>query len=287
MGGPPDVAVGVVVLVVELTHGWTAANLAAGAGWALAAVVIGYVALLMQRRTLLIRELREAQCEIARLAAADAVAEERLRFARDLHDLLGHSPSVIVLKTELAGRLFEGGAGEQARAEVGDAEQIARRSLAEVREAVSGYRRQSLGAEFEQARGALEAAGVQVSIHKTVSGLPADVDDLLGWVVREAATNIVRHSAAHHAEIELTLVDRTARLEVRDDGVGVAKDSDVLPSSGSGLLGLRERVQDVGGSLLVESRSRGGFALSVTVPLGANVATSSLTSTPHTKEVPL
>jgi hypothetical protein len=73
-----DVAVGVVVLVVELTHGWTAANLAAGAGWALAAVVIGYVALLMKRRTVLIRELREAQCEIARLAAADAVAEERL-----------------------------------------------------------------------------------------------------------------------------------------------------------------------------------------------------------------
>jgi two-component system sensor histidine kinase DesK len=246
-------------------------------------VVIGYVALLLRRRAQLIRELREAQGEVARLAAADAVAEERLRFARDLHDLLGHSLSVIVLKTELAGRLFDSGAGPQARAEVGDAEEIARRSLAEVREAVSGYRRQSLGTEFEQARAALEAAGVQVSVVKMVSGLPADIDDLLGWVVREAATNVVRHSNARHAEIDLTMVDRAVRLEVADDGVGIPE-ADAAASDGSGLLGLRERVADMGGSFEAGGRSGGGFALRVTVPLGASAETANVALAADAKE---
>jgi two-component system sensor histidine kinase DesK len=282
-GARADAAVGVVVMVVELARGLTLSNLASGLSWALAAVVIGYVALLLRKRAELIGELREAQGEVARLAAADAVAEERLRFARDLHDLLGHSLSVIVLKTELAGRLFDSGAGPQARAEVGDAEEIARRSLAEVREAVSGYRRQSLGTEFEQARAALEAAGVQVSVVKMVSGLPADIDDLLGWVVREAATNVVRHSNARHAEIDLTMVDRAVRLEVADDGVGIPE-ADAAASDGSGLLGLRERVADMGGSFEAGGRSGGGFALRVTVPLGASAETANVALAADAKE---
>ncbi len=125
----------------------------------------GYIALLLRRRGLLIAELRSSRDEVARLAAADAVADERLRFARDLHDLLGHSLSVIVLKAELARRLLDHEqVRSQARDEVDDVEQIARRALEEVREAVTGYRARSLPAEIERTRVALEAAGVEVHV---------------------------------------------------------------------------------------------------------------------------
>jgi two-component system sensor histidine kinase DesK len=275
--------VAALAVAASLSRSWNGATIDTAASWGLSIIFAGYITLLLHRRDVLIGELRVTQGEVARLAAADAVAEERLRFARDLHDLLGHSLSVIVLKTELAGRLFDSGAGPQARAEVGDAEEIARRSLAEVREAVSGYRRQSLGTEFEQARAALEAAGVQVSVVKMVSGLPADIDDLLGWVVREAATNVVRHSNARHAEIDLTMVDRAVRLEVADDGVGIPE-ADAAASDGSGLLGLRERVADMGGSFEAGGRSGGGFALRVTVPLGASAETANVALAADAKE---
>ena len=131
--------VAALAVAASLSRSWNGATIDTAASWGLSIIFAGYITLLLHRRDVLIGELRVTQGEVARLAAADAVAEERLRFARDLHDLLGHSLSVIVLKTELAGRLFDSGAGPQARAEVGDAEEIARRSLAEVRECINRH----------------------------------------------------------------------------------------------------------------------------------------------------
>jgi two-component system sensor histidine kinase DesK len=257
-------AVAGAVAATELVRGWSATSAATIASWTLSIALTGFVSLLLRRRMMLIDELRAAQGEIARLAAADAVIEERLRFARDLHDLLGHSLSVIVLKAELARRLLDRGDDrDRVQAEIADLEQIARRALDEVREAVTGYRARSLAAELQHAHAALEAAGVAVHTRVTAPALPPDIDDLLAWVVREASTNIVRHSRARRADIELTVVDGSARLEIRNDGV--------VPGAappGSGLVGLRERVALAGGQLTPASDAAGGFCVSAVVPLG-------------------
>ena len=134
-------------------------------------------------------ELVEARDELAR----NAVAQERLRFARDLHDLLGHSLSLIALKSELAGRLAEIDPA-RARAEMADVEAAARRALAEVRDAVSGYRQVSLAQALAEARSALSAAGITLRSPAPKEPLPGAVDAVLGWVVREATTNVLRHS---------------------------------------------------------------------------------------------
>jgi two-component system sensor histidine kinase DesK len=233
-------------------------------------LMAGFVALLLRRGRLLITELRAAQGEVARLAAADAVSEERLRFARDLHDLLGHSLSVIALKTELARRLIDRDAATaQVRAEISDAEQITRRALEEVRQAVSGYRAQSVTDELQQAEAALRAAGIEARFRVHASRLPSDLEQLFAWVVREAATNIVRHSRAVHAEFELSEDDDALRLEVRDDGIGLATKTLEEGATGSGLRGLRERLLTAGGSLTTGTRPEGGCRLLAVVPLHA------------------
>jgi two-component system sensor histidine kinase DesK len=255
-----------IAVSVELGNG---GSLSSAASWALGIGMSGFLSLLMRRRALLIQELRAAQGEVARLAAADAVIEERLRFARDLHDLLGHSLSVIALKAELAGRrLARDGERDQAQAEVHDIEQIARRALDEVREAVSGYRARSLATELERARAVLEAAGVAVTAHTAESALPRDVDDLLAWVMREAATNIVRHSQARHAEIALGEAAGAVRLEVCNDGVVPAAGAGTTGGevTGSGLRGLRERVAEAGGQLTAAPEAGGRFRITAVVP---------------------
>ncbi len=275
-----------------------AASVATAAAWTLSTIMAGYISLLLHRRSALIGELRASQGEVARLAAADAVAEERLRFARDLHDLLGHSLSVIVLKAELARRRLERGEHDEARDEVDDLEQVARRSLEEVREAVTGYRVRSLATEIGDAREVLDAAGVEATV--AVAGdtlLPPDIDQLLAWVVREATTNIVRHSRARHARIAITQAGAEVRLEVSDDGVGEASQSAAQgrgPSDGaggapfragndaadgqardrsadrprgSGLSGLAERLAQAGGRLEAGPSAGGGFRVVAVVPL--------------------
>ncbi len=273
------VAVAATVVAVELVLGWSVAGAATAASWALSTLMAGFVALLLRRRALLIRELSVAQGEVARLAAIDAVTEERLRFARDLHDLLGHSLSVIALKAELARRLLERQASAtQVQAEVTDIEQIARRALEEVREAVSGYRAHSLAAELDRARAALGVAGIAAQIAVSETPLPSFLDDLVAWVVREATTNIVRHSSAHHAEIEVSIDRGEARVEVRDDGVGANLETVASPAagghvnSGSGLVGLRERLAEAGGSLTAGGAAGGGFEVVAVVPLAAPAA---------------
>jgi two-component system sensor histidine kinase DesK len=260
----------VCAVVVNIAAQRNATTVITGASWALSIVMAGSIALLLRRRGILVEELRGTRDEVARLAAADAVADERLRFARDLHDLLGHSLSVIVLKAELAGRLLEReGASGAALAEVADVEDIARRALEEVREAVTGYRARSLRAELERTRDALGAAGVEVRVEMLDEPLPPDLEALLARVLREATTNIVRHSRATHAAVRLTHAGGDVRLEVSDDGVGPGPAD---AGAGHGLSGLAEAVADAGGRFEAGPGRPAGFRLVVELPCGREPA---------------
>jgi two-component system sensor histidine kinase DesK len=219
-------------------------------------VTLGVLFMSVRNTRILVVELRKAQEEVARLAAG----EERLRIARDLHDLLGHTLSLIVLKSELAGRLAEQGSAKAAD-EIRDVESVARGALQEVREAVSGYRRRGLPEELDHARTALEAAGVRATIVTTGTPLPDDLDGLFGWAVREGITNVVRHSAATRCEITVTFEHGEATLEIVDNG----RDQGAY-APGSGLLGLIERVEAAGGSLQAGRQPGGGFRLRALVP---------------------
>lgn len=202
------------------------------------------------------QQLSQAREQIARLA----VGEERLRFARDLHDLLGHSLSVIALKSELAGRLIQRAPG-LASHEVSDIEKVARDALHEVREAVAGYRQPSLNAELAGAREALTAAGIECRVDERHSGLPPAVESVLAWTVREGATNVIRHSQARRCSIRVSQEHDSATVDIVDDGRGGT------PQPGSGLRGLGERVTERGGTLTAEPLPYEGFRLRVTLPL--------------------
>ncbi|CCG02518.1 sensor histidine kinase [Blastococcus saxobsidens] len=212
-------------------------------------------------------ELVEARDELAR----NAVAEERLRFARDLHDLLGHSLSLIALKSELAGRLAERDPA-RARQEMADVESTARRALAEVRDAVSGYRQVSLAQALAEARSALSAAGISLKAPAPGRSLPGPVDAVLGWVVREATTNVLRHSDARTVAVTLRTGDDGVELSVVDDGRG----GDA--PAGAGLCGLAERVATLGGRLVHGPADGRGFRLTAAIPLSTPVAAGQVTT---------
>jgi two-component system sensor histidine kinase DesK len=189
------------------------------------------------------QELRRARAEIARLAVAD----ERLRIARDLHDLLGHSLSLIALKSELAGRLLPDH-NERATAEIRDIERVARTSLQDVREAVAGYRTRTFADEIAAARHILDAAGISLHEQIAVGDMPPDIEQMLGWLVRESVTNVIRHANASNVSISIVEQRRTIVAEIEDDGVGTPERD--LHQSGSGLAGLRERTGVLGGTLV-------------------------------------
>jgi two-component system sensor histidine kinase DesK len=218
------------------------------------------------RRLDLVNQLRETRAELARMAVAD----ERLRIARDLHDLLGHSLSLITLKAELAGRLLDADR-ERAAQEIADLENVARRSLGEVRAAVTSYRQPSLAAELAAARHMLAAAGMDCQVHAPESiELPPAADALLAWTVREGTTNVVRHSGARTVTITVTVTADEASTEITDDGVGPAWDADPRPGDhrgGSGLFGLTERADQAGAEIGTGEGPGGkGFRLQVRVP---------------------
>ena len=237
----------------------------------------GLLAYAAERRNVLMFNLNQARAELARTA----VAEERLRISRDLHDLLGHSLSLIALKSELAGRMIESDPQRAAR-EIAELEAVARRSLAEVRQAVTGYRQPSLAAELAAARRMLASAGIDCRVDAPGSyDLPPEVDALLAWTVREGSTNIVRHSSARHAGITVAVTGASASAELTDDGAGPAarrgtfaggqagQPGAVAGPAGSGLAGLAERAARLGGTLQAGAGARGGFRVRVTVPLTA------------------
>lgn len=242
-------------------------GLVTGTGWltigrfALPMVALCLLMAALARHIATIAELRTAREEIARLA----VAEERLRFARDLHDLLGHSLSLIALKSALAGRLLPPAPEtERAAKEVRDIEVVAREALREVREAVAGYRRPTLDEELAGAREMLEAAGIDCRVENEADALPNTAEAVLAWVVREGATNVLRHSRADRCEIRLTRGSEEVHAEVSDNGRGSSLQETV---KGSGLSGLAERVATSGGDLEAGSLPTGGFRLRVSLPL--------------------
>jgi len=206
-------------------------------------------------------ELAAMREEVATLAAE----RERMRIARDLHDLLGHSLTTVTVKAALAARLFDQDPA-RARQEITEVEVLARESLADVRAAVAGYREVRLATELATAREVLEAAGIDAQLPGAVEGMSAEVGGLFGWVVREGVTNVVRHSKAKSVRITL---DATG-IEIVDDGSGCARKAGEVATThaGNGLAGLAERADALGGRLLAGpvDGSTTGFRLRVEVP---------------------
>ncbi len=209
-------------------------------------------------------KLRQAQEENVALAAV----AERERIARDLHDVLGHTLSVIVLKAELAGRLM-GRDDARAAREIADVERTARTALAEVREAIGGYRAKGIAAELDQARLTLDAAGVTLRCDSPPPAtLPAREETVLSLAVREAVTNIVRHAEATECRMRFaTTPDGFCSLSVEDNGVAAGAGK---PREGNGLRGMRERVQELGGRFRIEAE--GGTRLTIELPAPALMA---------------
>ncbi|AXL88345.1 two-component sensor histidine kinase [Streptomyces sp. CB09001] len=239
--------------VAGVKDGWTGLNIAYGTF--LSTMVTAAILSLSDA----VRQLRAAREELA----TRAVAEERLRFSRDLHDLLGHTLSVIVVKSEAARRLAPRDL-DAALTQITDIESVGRQALTEVREAVTGYREGSLGTELDRARSALSAADVAPVVRRSGPPLPPQAEALLGWVVREAVTNVVRHSGASRCEIAVAGSADRVRLTVTDNGTGAAPSTQ---GPGTGLTGLRERLATAGGSLTAGVDPRGGFSVTAELPV--------------------
>ncbi|MDJ0463502.1 histidine kinase [Streptomyces sp. H27-C3] len=248
-------------------------------GCAVAVLIMALVALLAARPTAwflsLIWELDRARGAQARLA----VAEERLRFGRDMHDVMGRNLAVIALKSELAVQLARRGKPE-AVDQMAEVQRIAQEAQREIRDVVRGYREADLRAELEGARGVLRAAGIdcRVSGDEGTQHLPPAVQSALGWVVREAATNVLRHGDANICVISLAATDEVATLVVENDGVAVVAEAEGAGGSGSaggagasrgaGLAGLGERLAALDGTLNAGVRDGDRFRLTAEVPLG-------------------
>ncbi len=230
-------------------------------------VVVSFMTMNWARSIVVGRKLHEAQGEIARLAAAD----ERLRIARDLHDLLGQKLSFIALKSELARHLVAS-APDRAEAEIAEVESTVRSTLQEVREAVSGYRKPDLSRELRAAAEILSAAGIRIEDRcsaRLVRSLSAAANEAMAWAVREGVTNVIRHSRASTCIIELSEKDGLVTMAIADDGGGDVAAAAGLPGKGNGLRGLRERFSALGGECSAQGRTQGGFALTATVPAGS------------------
>jgi len=237
-------------------------------------VVTGITTISLVRAFVASRELTMAREEIARLA----VMNERLRIARDLHDLLGHNLSLIALKSELARRLIAV-SPERAAIEIGDVETVARTTLQEVREAVGLYRQPTLPSELHGAQEMLTAAGIAYQYEGTLSAiddLPATIEGALGWTIREGVTNVIRHSRAQHCLIQLMrdpqmvaveIVNDSAPLLDRETGTWQGIAGIKISNGGHGLHGLTERITALGGRCESGARADGGFRLAVSVPL--------------------
>jgi two-component system sensor histidine kinase DesK len=200
--------------------------------------------------------LERANSEIERLSQE----AERERIARDLHDLLGHTLTVITVKLDLARRLLPHDP-DRARNEIVEAEQTARNALAEVRDAVSGYRAEGLDAEIGRARRSLLSADVKLTTTLAPVNLSSSQVNALCLALREGVTNIVRHAHATVCRVALVEKDRTIHFTIEDNGLG----GQIL--EGNGLRGMRERLQSVAGAVKVTSLANGGTSLELTLPL--------------------
>jgi two-component system sensor histidine kinase DesK len=244
-------------------------------------VLVGLGMIGLRRQFQLTAELARAREEVAQLAAS----EERLRLARDMHDLTGQSLSMITLKSELAarllGRLPASADRDRAHDEVEQVAAVSRQTLRDIREAISGYRRPTLAVEVITARTALASAGIAARDDADLTLLSGtfapDAETALAWCLREAVTNVVRHSGAKNCYIGLTRQAGAMSLTVRDDGrghvppAGTDQEQDTAHgeaglSAGTGLHGMSERLSAVGGALELRPDLNPGFCLIATVP---------------------
>lgn len=253
------VAVGAIAMLaaaVQLAHG--AAPLTA-VGSAVNDFVVGVAA--MGGRLLLLtnRELAHARDEIAALA----VNQERLRLARDLHDLLGQDLTLAVLKSELAARDLPADTPDVVRELLAETSAAVRKSLDDVRSAAAGFRRLGLRSELASARSGLTAAGIEFLVDDRLGDLPGDREEALAWALREAVTNVLRHSRASRCSVVLRRDGSSAVMEVEDDGVGSAPGT----TGGGGLTGIGERLAPLDGSVRASPRDGAGYRLSVSVPI--------------------
>lgn len=232
-------------------------------------VITGLVVFGLTRLTNLVTELHAARNELAQLA----VAQERLRFARDLHDLLGMSLSAITLKSELTSRLI---AEQPARAgeELAQILTMSRRALTDVRSMASGYCRLSLHEECDTAESVLATADVTVVLRREYAELPERTGTLLATVLREAVTNVLRHSEARQCDIHIRQSEDSVLFEIVNDGASRKPNRDT--GGGSGLRNLSERVRAVHGELVAEHLPGERFRLSVTIPLAEPRETTDL-----------
>jgi two-component system sensor histidine kinase DesK len=203
-------------------------------------------------------KLLRSQEEVEHLAALD----ERERISRDMHDILGHSLSVIALKAELAGKLLSRDR-EACEKEIKDIEATPRQALSEVRSAVTGYRATGLAHEFQAAQNALRAAQVELELEIQSGAIPAAAENVMALTLREAVTNIIRHAQASHCKIDLSLEQDLARLRISDNGAQLSNVRNVR--MGNGLRGMTERAQALGGDLQLFCRQ--GLVLELCLPL--------------------
>ncbi|MFD7689866.1 sensor histidine kinase [Streptomyces sp. NPDC059781] len=237
----------------------TAAIVLAGAGF------IAFTAVFSVWLLNAVYALDEARETRARLA----VAEERLRFGRDLHDVMGRNLAVIALKSELAVQLARRERPEAVEQMI-EVQRIAQESQREVRDVVRGYREIDLETELSGARGVLRAAGIDCEVSGETGGLPGEVQSALGWVVREATTNVLRHGDARKCTVSVRMPEGRVVLTVQNDGAAAPSGSPGV--GGSGLAGLRERLSAVGGTLTAGGIGKGAFRLVAEVPLSTEAA---------------
>jgi two-component system sensor histidine kinase DesK len=222
-------------------------------------LLAGSVALIMRYTASTSSELDLAREEIERLGAE----QERLRIARDLHDLLGHALTTVTMKAELASRLVAVDP-DRAAEEMREVAELSRESLSDVRATVAGYREMSLAAELITAREILAAAGIQADLPASTEVVPGELRELFGWTLREGVTNAVRHSRARHVEVRF----EPRAIEVVNDGVVAVNGNGSAPAAeqGSGLAGLSERASKLGAHLLAGPDGPSAYRLRVEVP---------------------
>lgn len=233
---------------------------------ALVTVSIGVMMSAFARQIDALRRLRNAQGEIARLA----VIEERARFSRDMHDVLGHSLTVVTVKSELARRLIPVDPARAAE-ELADIERLSRSALADLRAAVAGYREMSLSTELAAAQAGLAAADIHAHLPRNGEEVVPELRELFGWVLREGVTNVIRHSGSRNCWVTVG----PEALDIEDDGhgpearalspapVGTSPEQAGAGHGGSGLAGLSARAAQVGATIAVGGGPRGGTLLSV------------------------
>jgi two-component system, NarL family, sensor histidine kinase DesK len=220
-----------------------------------ASLDIGLIVFGLSRLSTIVRYVHAARAELAQLA----VIRERMRFARDLHDLLGYSLSAITLKAELTRRLI-GANPARARDELGEVLDISRQALADVRLVASSYRNLSFAKEAASVTSLLSTAGIAAEVEINCGALAEKVDTVLATVLREAVTNILRHSAAQHCSIEANQAGGTVRLRIVNDGVPRLAAN---LRSGGGLENLAVRLAAVGGTLTATILPAGRFEVRV------------------------